>query len=50
METTVKKIVNLVGGAILACSMLIAPQAGRAQDLRGEIESNHQGLPCLPSR
>lgn len=39
METTVKKIVNLVGGAILACSMLIAPQAGRAQDLRGEIES-----------
>jgi protein-disulfide isomerase len=39
METTVKKIVNLVGGAILACSMLIAPHAGRAQDLRGEIEN-----------
>jgi protein-disulfide isomerase len=38
-ETTVKKIVNLLGGAILAGLILIAPQAGRAQDLRGEIES-----------
>ena len=34
-----KKIVNLLGGAILAGLILIAPQAGRAQDLRGEIES-----------
>jgi protein-disulfide isomerase len=39
METTVKKIVNLAGGALLACSMLIASQAGCAQDLRSEIEN-----------
>lgn len=33
------KIVRFLGSAILAGLLLLAPQAGRAQDLRGEIES-----------
>jgi protein-disulfide isomerase len=39
METTVKKIVNLVGGAILAVLIVLVPNPGDAQDLRGEIEA-----------
>jgi protein-disulfide isomerase len=39
METTVKKIINLVGGAILAGLILLVPRPGDAQDLRGEIEA-----------
>ena len=39
METTVKKIVNLVGGAILAGLILLVPRPGGAQDLRGEIDA-----------
>jgi protein-disulfide isomerase len=43
METTVKKIVNLVGGAILAGLILLMPRPGGAQDLRGEIDAIVKG-------
>ena len=39
METTVKKIVNLIGGAILAGLILLMPRPSGAQDLRGEIDA-----------
>jgi protein-disulfide isomerase len=39
METTVKKIVNLISGATLAGLILLGPCPGDAQDLRGEIEA-----------
>jgi len=39
MESTAMKTTKLIGGAILAGLILIAPHAGRAQDLRGEIDA-----------